>query len=176
MQTEVIEFIEDSHPVLTGFSDDEVIEEDSQVPVYQFGMQTEVIEFIEDSHPILTGFSGNEVIEEDTERPIHQFGMHLESIEFSEDSHPVLTGFSDDEEAIEADSIIQEENLVTKQSQGEDKNHFYKVTNQASQIVKAEKTALPTTGEKAGSKLVALIFIVMSLGGLLSQTFKNRQS
>ncbi|VTS18263.1 Gram-positive signal peptide protein, YSIRK family [Streptococcus porcinus] len=175
-QSFLIEESEDTQFDMNGFSGDEVIEEDSQIPVYQFGTQTEVIEFVEDSHPILTGFSGNEVIEEDSERPIHQFGMHLESIEFSEDSHPVLTGFSDDEEAIEADSIIQEENLVTKQSQGEDKNHFYKVTNQASQIVKAEKTALPTTGEKAESKLLALLVIVMSLGGLLSQTFKNRQS
>ncbi|MBA2794905.1 fibronectin binding protein [Streptococcus porcinus] len=175
-QSFLIEESEDTQFDMHGFSGDEVIEEDSQVPVYQFGMQTEVIEFIEDSHPVLTGFSGNEVIEEDTERPIHQFGMHVESIEFSEDSHPVLIGFSGDEEAIEADSIIQEENLVTKQSQGEDKNHFYKVINQASQIVKAEKTALPMTGEKAESKLLALLVIVMSLGGLLSQTFKNRQS
>ncbi|MGT2692946.1 hypothetical protein [Streptococcus porcinus] len=175
MQTEVIEFSEDSQPVLIGFSGDEVIEEDSQVPVYQFGMQTEVIEFSEDSQPVLTGFSGDEVIEEDTERPIHHFGMHLESIEFSEDSQPVLTGFSDDE-IIEEDSIIQEEKLVTKQSQSEDKNHFNKANNQATQVVKTEKVNLPMTGEKAESKLVALIFIVMSLGGLLSQTFKNRQS
>ncbi|WP_223837131.1 hypothetical protein [Streptococcus pseudoporcinus] len=175
MQSEPVEFIEETQFGMTGFSGADTFEEDSQTPVYPFGIQSELVEFIEDTQFDTTGFSGADTFEEDSETPVHHFGMPSESVEVSEETQNDMTGFSDDEE-IEENTVVSQKTPSVEQLSDEEKPHFNELEEAVAPVASSEKTILPMTGEKEKSPLLAIIFIILSLLGIFSQTTKGRRS
>ncbi|MGT2677379.1 fibronectin binding protein [Streptococcus pseudoporcinus] len=175
MQSEPVELIEDTQFGMTGFSGADTFEEDSETPVYHFGMQLASVELVEDTQFGMTGFSGADTFEEDSETPVHHFGMQSEPVEVSEETQPNVTGFSDHEET-EEKTVVSQTSPSVEQLSDEEKPHFNELEEAVAPVASSEKTVLPMTGEKEKSPLLAIIFIILSLLGIFSQTTKGRRS